>query len=424
MGETMLMGEAMKKQRHRGAACRQRGAALTEFAITAPLFVALLYGSLYLTELGVARLKTQEVARYSTWAFTTRPLSNYGAERITASAHRDLFEDARESIGEELEEVYFDLDGANDRRSSRTWGKTLSAQYTSRPMQDLRADNTQVVPDWANPSLADPFSSIGSIMAALGIGADINSLVTGPARTFGFNLRSQVTGRANVQVLPPVRPVDASAGVEMAKHGGIRGAGLSEWTPVGQQIEDSGRTMSNTLLADSWRVNQGWSTNPGWIRTENDWRTRREKMHFSNMVKNISSNGKPIQAIPGGGILSSLGNVARMLDYVPAGLNEFIGIPTQRPELHVFSRPYTNSELRDSRNVKGTGQLAAGQVDIFEETGGTPEDTNETVRRFETMPMYHDAERPDDSKYLDALIERGDYFMGCPEEEERMCWTH
>ena len=71
----------------------ERGASLTEFAVVVPLFLALVYGSLHLCDLGVFKLKAQEIARYGAWGLTQRPLSNYGDARFN---HEHAFDDARD----------------------------------------------------------------------------------------------------------------------------------------------------------------------------------------------------------------------------------------------------------------------------------------------------------------------------------------
>ena len=78
---------------------RERGASLTEFAIVVPLFVVTVYGSLYLCDLGIFKCKAQEIAHYGAWAFTERPLSNYGDENFD---HTTTFNDARTDITAEL----------------------------------------------------------------------------------------------------------------------------------------------------------------------------------------------------------------------------------------------------------------------------------------------------------------------------------
>ncbi|MFC1611179.1 TadE/TadG family type IV pilus assembly protein [Myxococcota bacterium] len=405
----------MKKRRQ--IRRQERGASLTEFALVVPLFVALIYGSLYLTDLGVFKLKAQEVARYSTWAFTTRPLSNFGAEQLSAGAHNDYFDDAQNSVAEELDEIYFDLDGARNRLLPipGAWSKTMAATYETPGSLDLRNGRTDVVPDWANVSMGEPFSALWWILSMMGIGNDVNSLVSGPFERLGFNVRGQITGRANVSILPPFRPEDARAAMAMAEAGAERGADLSPWNPtVRRQIRDNNQLLSNTLVADPWRVNQGWSAHPAKAGGQS-----RERAHFANVVKQV--NNEAILAFPGGSVLGIILGVRDAQKFIPPGLAQiFGGIPPNLPEAHVFSRPYTEAENRDQRQPWVESPLAKGQVDIFNETDTDPEDG--AVRRFESMPMYSDPVHPEESEYLRALRERGANFMGCPQEGTRGCW--
>jgi Flp pilus assembly protein TadG len=59
----------------------QDGTSLTEFAIIAPLFIALVMWSQFFTDYGIFKLKVQEAARYGLWEMTAqRPMAQVRAE--------------------------------------------------------------------------------------------------------------------------------------------------------------------------------------------------------------------------------------------------------------------------------------------------------------------------------------------------------
>jgi hypothetical protein len=68
----------------------EEGSALTELAILAPVFLALIVGSFHLTDMVRAVLKVQEAGRLYAWEFTAHPLSDF-----QATNHGARFEAAR-----------------------------------------------------------------------------------------------------------------------------------------------------------------------------------------------------------------------------------------------------------------------------------------------------------------------------------------
>src|SRR5215471_2451219 len=82
-----------------------RGSALLEFALVAPILIALILYSLFFSELLRAKLKLQEVARYAAWAMDSHPLSDYGTARPGAA-----FERAKTATVRDAETRYAALD--------------------------------------------------------------------------------------------------------------------------------------------------------------------------------------------------------------------------------------------------------------------------------------------------------------------------
>ncbi|MEE8410848.1 MAG: TadE family protein, partial [Myxococcota bacterium] len=281
----------------------QRGSSLTEFAIVAPLFITLIYGSLYLTDVGNFKLKAQEIARFGTWSFTQHPLSNYEDGNFR---HDDSFTDARNAISDDLYDVYYDLDGANDRflPVPGAWSKTMSAQYVPPTAADLRNRPVQLLPSWAQIQWTSPLSSLGMALSILGFGTGTESLVSGPFQRLRLNRMGKITGRSRVIILPPIRPDEARQSIAMARHGGVRGADLRDWLPAGQTLRDTGGgQISNTLVADSWKVHDGASAHP------------LNRRGYANIVTEVSDNG--ITALPGGQILAFITGLNAQLRKLP-----------------------------------------------------------------------------------------------------------
>ncbi|MBI3179857.1 MAG: pilus assembly protein [Deltaproteobacteria bacterium] len=386
----------------------ERGAALVELAITAPLFLALIYGSLYLTDIGVFKLKAQEAARHAAWSFTQYPLSDYENFR-----HPNKFNDARDAVTAEMSTLYEDLEGAIDRPAllPGKYGQTAMAMYQEPTSLDLRNRPVGMLPEWAQIQWAEPLSEMGMILSLLGVGTGSESFVSGPFQRLKLNHMGQVSGRAQVIMLPPIRPGNTLAWLTaqaMAKVGKDRGADLTAWLPrlSGTRLRDTGGgPIEVTLVADSWRVTEGFSAHP---KHEGD---------YSRVVGEI--NERAVSALPGGSILNfllNLGGGGGCGLGALSGLQDLTGLSSACPEVHLFSRPYIAQ--RNGRAYTGSPQ--PGQSDIFRYTGGQAE--GGAVVNFETGALYDDPDNLDGSPYLKALNDRGPYFMGCDRAEERGCW--
>src|SRR5215471_6746543 len=88
-----------------------RGSALLEFALVAPILIALILYSLFFSELVRAKLKLHEVARYAAWEMGSHPLSDYGTARPVAA-----FERTRSATVRDAEARYVSLDSLEPAR--------------------------------------------------------------------------------------------------------------------------------------------------------------------------------------------------------------------------------------------------------------------------------------------------------------------
>ena len=126
---------------------RQRGAALTELVVIVPVLVMIVYGSMYLTELGFFKLKTQEATRFAAWTMAVRPLSDFSDFN-----HGNVVDSSLRSARDELRGVYGDLDGGRDRvLQAGKSGEYMAAFYV--PAQsDVVLRPTQLLPAPISPT--------------------------------------------------------------------------------------------------------------------------------------------------------------------------------------------------------------------------------------------------------------------------------
>lgn len=92
---------------------RQRGAAVTELALVAPLLVTILLFGLYFSELIRAKLKLLEAARFATFELTSHALDDYGGTAV--NRHDRAFGEARDLTVTDSLQKFRDLDSVADR---------------------------------------------------------------------------------------------------------------------------------------------------------------------------------------------------------------------------------------------------------------------------------------------------------------------
>jgi len=379
---------------------RERGAALTEFVVVVPLFLAMIFGSLYLTELGVFKLEALEAARFGAWAFTNKPLSNFENDPVGSSGHNRYFTEARDIVHGEVGELYGGI-------TSR-WTRTVSVSYEPS-LTDFRNNHTQLLPDWAQAEWASPLSVVGLILNVAGIGTGTESLVSSGFGRVGMNTRGQVSSRVRFRLESPSNARDAAQSRALFKVGRERGADFSRFRPRGQTIRgSSGEDIGVTLIADSWRLSQGYSAHP--LRSPVGYRD------YANAVSTVSS--RSLNALPGGPVLSFILSAFGWMSSIP-GMTTVLGIAVEDPKARLFSRPVINR--RQALNPGNSSAIQSGQGDIFRETGEPPQEGG-AVRVFDTSPVFVNPDNLAQSGYYKSLQRRGDNFMGCPRSERRGCW--
>lgn len=382
----------------------ERGSALVEFAIVVPLFVTLVYGALYLTDLGVFKLRAQEIAHYGAWAMATQPLSNYDDSNFR---HARSFDDARDRIAEELASTYSDLNGARDvfLPGDGKNARTMSAVYEPPQASDIRNQAADIIPTWGElPFVSGTDVAASLALNFLGVGTSLESMVSGMAAGLGMNDKGQITARADVKVLPPWRADRAAEARQMAELGKTRGADLSAFNPRGEVLKDGDERISTTLIADNWRLAQGHSATP-----------HTEQAAYNRVVAHVGANA--LRGLPGGTLVDAIVRLLNITNELPDGVQQFIPGSPQRLRGQVFSRPYV-ANRQGTANYTGTPKT--GQVNIFAFTRGSAE--NGAVTNFETGALFDDPNNLGGSEYLKALNNRGPNFMGCQDVETRGCW--
>jgi hypothetical protein len=397
----------------------ERGASLIEFALVVPVFIALTYAAVYLAEVGIFKLKAQEIAHYGAWAFAQKPLSNYEDDKLL---HHRAFATAQSEVRSELTTLYSDFDAATSIGfgTGGAWAMLMSAKYQEPQGADLRNANFDVVPDSLDAAWGNQLSQLGIVLTMLSVGTSVQSLVNGIVSRLHMNTKGLITSRATVQLGLPEDADDRARSLQMARAGKTRGADLSRWEPDAR-LRDTGRgRIETTVLVDTWRVTEGFT---------GDWVQDRQ---FKYAVQEVSENG--INALPLGPLASIIMSAAVVAPHMPKSFGElFYGAgdlkkdrrkKLKMPVGRLMARPYTEARITEVGAAESEPNLSdsarPGQVNIFERVKGSAEAG--AVTCFETAPFIVDPEHPEKSPYREVLDERGRNFMGCKTPEKRGCW--
>ncbi len=366
----------------------ERGSALTEFALIMPLLIGVFYGSVYLIDVGLFKLKSQEIARFNTWAFAQEPLSDYESQN---ARHTEKFNEARDRVRDRVGALYLDLDAARTRLLPGQARQSVSAVMLPTAARQERAP---VLPDVANLEIPAPNATVSLILGALGLGGSTNDIAAGFFQRAGLNDRGLVTGRGSVRILAPVRASDRERFAALAE------VSRFDLTPVvqgqqGRELRDEGQPVDSTLLVDSWRINSGYSVLPS--------ESVESRRAFAHVVERFHDEAPKV--LPGGGLVGGLLGLVGAKD---AGR-------------YVVSRPYLDARSCVAVDRERYEELA-GQFNPFSRTGVSRGQLQEdgAVTSFETLPIF-DNPRDLCSNMLEALNARGNAFMGCADAQSRRC---
>lgn len=366
----------------RGTGRHTRGSALVEMTLLMPLVIAVIYGSLYLADLGLFKLKGIELARYEAWGLATRQLTQWSTGETSNN-----FATVRDSVRDEVHNLYVDLDGATAGQATGVSRMTAGAQLVQLSNADLTSASAPMMGAIGSAAYIDELSFLGQIAKSLGLGPSLDAIVATTFMKMGFNGDGLVTGRASLAVSLPWVANDATRALLIAQAGASRGADLSGWSPVNAFIlgDRDGEPMQTTVLADSWRLDEGRTSQPHATSAYRDTVRRMQR--------------KLPDAFPFSGLFSLL-------------------FSDMHENLTVVSRPYISA--RDANESANGSTAVSGQVNVFGMAGRQVNESG-AVQNFETGALWDDPNDKANSPYLRELNARGPNFMGCAQAETRGC---
>ena len=346
------------------------GTAILEFALVAPILIALILYSLFFGELLRARLRLQEVARYAAWETDSHPLSDYGTARPGPA-----FERAKSATERDAETRYASLDSL----------ESAHGDFLGR-FEDVRVQISQSEISWVDvPGLVVRGATGGLLPAAIfrPLAAGTGSVL----RDWGFNtqgrLRVEVSATVRNRLLP-ARLLDQT------------GAGLFHVDFFG------GRDLSRLVIHSRLSlIADGWAQPDGTDSVIKDFRAgqHRDGAHVSGLHRQVRRMGfLGIRGALEVAVLSSLGPLRFAL---PSPLGTY-----------VVSHNYGSDppgEQRRACNTPAYPQSARGGLNNLAKSSVVDGDH---LKCFDTAP-FRDQAGYHGSLYVQLFLSRGPWFMGC-----------
>ena len=386
----------------------ERGAAMTELALVAPLLVVLILFSLFLSEEVNFRMKLQEASRYLAWEMTAHPLSDYSPDDKKTKTDPDkAYSLASKHVLEEGLERYKDLDsiepsaGPNFIATFDPLAATMVNDAVPLVDSSMHLDNTR-----SDAEFATPYSAMS---------AGENAVL----KDFGFDLR----GRISVTV------TSAMHNHILPKHYLETGGGGWYSTPVSgaANLDDLHMKNTFTLVADDWHLTDGAEA----VMTKG-----RAGRHLSRDDPGANSGlYRQVNRMTFYGGDFEFGWRGRMLGTFTNELNP------KTNGTYVVSHAYWPRDNPDAPqrgcNLEANRTSYSGMNNLDYETSGAGanddaypgvdgvRDTTSNLpelRCFDTSP-FRDAKLYDDnaggggSQYVEIFNHRGVYFMGCKNDQ-------
>lgn len=129
----------------------ESGAAMTEFAVIAPVIIVLLFFSWYFVDLVQLKLDTQEMARMVTWDAVNRPMHDY-----EEGNHDGVIDQAAAGSVQAIERLYANLDPTRD-------GEEMPRDFTVQRRIDTVEAEVEDGPAGDNPLLQNAFPRRGEM---------------------------------------------------------------------------------------------------------------------------------------------------------------------------------------------------------------------------------------------------------------------
>ena len=334
---------------------RQRGSAVTEMALLSPIFVVLLLWGAYVTDLGRARIKQQEAARFFTWELASHRLS----DPATAD-HAERFRVAQDRAADDTVRRYATLEGHGAAAKSQGIVTRASLRREQLDMQPvgLDVDGTIEVPGVGAGALDEVVRLLGRAQRPV-------------LQRFGLNLdrvggRTEVRGTVENRLLPKTF-LDGSF---FASRFFADRFDVVELAPVRMRLEP-----------DTWALSGGDDVDLGDHRSD----------HF-RQVDRIALLGL------GSELSRKAGPAAAVLDWFPIGLHA-----------QVVSRNH-GDHLADRGLVRACSDNALARSGKWKNAS----DSMSKVKCFDTLPIEADkigtGYRGDPSYRM--LESRGNAYMG------------
>lgn len=335
---------------------------MVEMALVAPLFVVLLLWGAYVTDLGRARIKQQEAARFLTWELTAHALSDpVGAD------HHGRFEAARERIVDETYRRYRNLEGHGPDAKPQGLVSTASLAREQLEVQAVGLDSSGTI--------ETPVEPVGSFEEVVGLLGKAQRPVLD---RFRLNL-DRIGGRTSLKAtvenrLMPRRFLDGSF------------FSTPFFPERFDRLELAPARMH--LETDTWALADGGDVDLG----------DRNSALFKQ-VDRIALLGL------GSELAGKAGPAAKVLDWFPI-----------KPQAQVVSRSY-GSGLSDRARVTSCSDNALARSGKWKNGDGTLPDRMSKVKCFDTLPIDADkigsGYRGDPSYRM--LESRANAYMGCRE---------
>lgn len=343
-----------------------RGSALTEFALVVPLFVTILFFSMYFTELLRVKFKVQEMSRFIAWE-----MSSYMLTDFAGGDHAGAFEHAAKELKTDVLERYKDLDSVEDDAGNENFIGRFS--------------NLKIEIGEADASFIDDGNLSGAGKGALNLAKAGIGMITG---AWGFNNG----GRAVVDV-----SVDFTPKIFKADRYMMRGEGGFYSVDQTGNRDLSSLTMKShyTMVANGWHLPDGAPATLG---------EKRAGLHETGSDSGLYMQVNKMTFLGLKGLIDKtpgLKQVKSVLSYLP--IPELLGT-------YVISLPY-DAEANVERKCNNESPGLMGEND-FEYPGIEEAPYPNNLRCFDTAP-FRDTWAWNESLYAKAFKARGNHFMGC-----------
>lgn len=377
-----------KHIRNRKSLRRQRGAAMVEFALVTPIFVTLLLWSMYFTELVRARLRLMESARFIAWEMTSYPITDFDTGN---NDHDRYYEDARAEVVTNSTTRFQDLDSVDQRNGLPSMVMTASG-YQAR-MQQMTV-----------PPIAGQFAGMPGILSS--VTSILSSGMNGALGIWGFNTKGKVQVDVEVSVSNKILPRsynDQSVG--QVQKEGVWGGG---------QLNNKVLKNKYVMIVNGWHLRDG--ADALMDKDHNDiqragghdedgeahtLKVQTAKMSFlgaTNFITNLPGFGQVYQ------FLSSW-------DIFPQFLGTYVtSYGFDHDSQTTPDNGCTGSDTPGNNNAGGiSGYIDLSKASELDDPG---------MRCFNTAPFRDtQAFNGGESLYREMFEARGEFFMGCQNEQ-------